>query len=251
MDWQNLVGGLLNQYMQGGGARNRQEARDHYDQISSAVPTDLLGSIIGPALSSLGTQQVQERIYNSATEMDTQQRAGFLEKLLGGYRSSGTDIFSLLGNLGINSSVANNPGQASPEEVAKLAAYTQQNDPGLFDRAMEFYAENPTLVKVLGTMAVTAIAKQLYDRTKGGDGRTMAAAANSESNQLEQLKGKYHTVLAVIQQQGVQLTNLHAENGKLVIRGRAPSVEAANRVWDQIKLHPDYARDLMVDIKTQ
>ena len=55
--------------------------------------------------------------------------------------------------------------------------------------------------------------------------------------------------LAVIQQQGVQLTNLHTENGKLVIRGHAPSLDAANRVWDQIKLYPNYSQELMVDIK--
>jgi nucleoid-associated protein YgaU len=66
--------------------------------------------------------------------------------------------------------------------------------------------------------------------------------------QFEQLKQKYQSVLNMIPQAGVQLQNLHVEGGKLVIRGVAPSTEAKNRVWDQIKLvDPNYS-DLMADI---
>jgi nucleoid-associated protein YgaU len=65
---------------------------------------------------------------------------------------------------------------------------------------------------------------------------------------LEQLKQKYQSVLNTIQQSGVRLQNLHVENDKLFIRGEAPSQEAKNRVWDQIKLaDPDYS-DLTADI---
>jgi hypothetical protein len=245
MDWQGMIGGLLNQYVQGRGATNRQEARDHYDQISGSVPKDLLGSIIGPALSSLGTEQVKERIFNSATEMDTQQRAGFFQNLLSGFQASGTDPLSLLSRLGISSTVADDPGLASPEDVAKLAAHAQLTDPSIFDRAMSFYAEHPTLVKVLGTMAVAAIAKQLYNKSSG-------EITNQGGNRdLERLRNKYQPVLTVMEQQRVRLTNLHVENGKLVLVGKAPSIDAANRVWDQIKLFPDYAKELIVDIKAE
>jgi LysM repeat protein len=65
---------------------------------------------------------------------------------------------------------------------------------------------------------------------------------------LEQLKQKYQSVLNTIQQSGVRLQNVHVENDKLLIRGEAPSQEAKNRVWDQIKLvDPNYP-DLVVDI---
>lgn len=65
---------------------------------------------------------------------------------------------------------------------------------------------------------------------------------------FEQLKQKYNSVLNVIPQIGIQLQNLHMEGGKLFIRGVAPSEEAKNRVWDQIKLvDPSYS-DLAADI---
>jgi hypothetical protein len=161
MDWQNMIGDLLNQYMSGQGATSRQEARAHYDQIADAVPTDVLGSVIGPALSSLGGQQVMERVFNSATEMNPEERSGLVRSLLNGFGSSGIDLTSLLGQLGINPGVADNPQEASPEEVAKLATHAQEHEPSIFNQAMAFYAEHPTLVKVLGTMAVAAIARNL------------------------------------------------------------------------------------------
>ena len=66
--------------------------------------------------------------------------------------------------------------------------------------------------------------------------------------QLEQLKAKYQSVLDVIQQQGVRLQNVHLENNKLLIRGEAPSQEAKNHVWDQIKRVDASYSDLTADI---
>jgi len=52
---------------------------------------------------------------------------------------------------------------------------------------------------------------------------------------LDELKNKYQPVMQQIQTQGVQLNNLHLQDGKLFIKGIAPSLEAANKVWDAIK----------------
>jgi hypothetical protein len=49
------------------------------------------------------------------------------------------------------------------------------------------------------------------------------------------LKNKYQSVIGAAQAQGVQISNMTSENGKLVITGTAPSVEAVNKVWDEIK----------------
>ena len=65
---------------------------------------------------------------------------------------------------------------------------------------------------------------------------------------LDQLKQKYQSVLNTIQQQGVRLSHVHVQNDKLFIQGEAPSQEAKNKVWDQIKLvDPSYS-DLTADI---
>lgn len=52
---------------------------------------------------------------------------------------------------------------------------------------------------------------------------------------FDQLKTKYASVLREARTQGVQISDLRQENGKLVIQGTAPSLEAANKVWDEIK----------------
>src|SRR4029078_7766435 len=68
---------------------------------------------------------------------------------------------------------------------------------------------------------------------------------------FEELKKKYQSVLDVVQQQNVQMKNLHFEGNKLVMKGMAPSVQAANRVWNEIKrINPnldDITADFPVD----
>jgi nucleoid-associated protein YgaU len=72
---------------------------------------------------------------------------------------------------------------------------------------------------------------------------------------LDELKTKYQSVLQVIQQQHVSVKNLHMQDGKLFIKGAAPSLEAANKVWDEIKrVNPradDIAADFPVDTSLQ
>jgi nucleoid-associated protein YgaU len=52
---------------------------------------------------------------------------------------------------------------------------------------------------------------------------------------FEELKSKYQSVLKVVENQQIHMANLHMENGKLLMKGSAPSLEAANAVWDEIK----------------
>ena len=84
-----------------------------------------------------------------------------VQTLLGGLGGSGMNIGSLLGQLGINQGVANNPQSATPDEVAKLATHTQTANPGVFQEAMSIYSAHPTLVKALGTMVIAKIASSL------------------------------------------------------------------------------------------
>jgi len=70
----------------------------------------------------------------------------------------------------------------------------------------------------------------------------------NSQQRLEQLKSKYQSALNAIEQQQVRLQNLHVQDGKLFLRGIAPSEEAKNRVWDQIKLTDPTYSDLTADI---
>src|SRR5947208_16969118 len=65
---------------------------------------------------------------------------------------------------------------------------------------------------------------------------------------FEQLKQKYQSVQNAMGQHQVRLQNLNMQGDKLFMRAEAPSEEAKNRVWDQIKLiDPSYS-DLVADI---
>lgn len=67
-------------------------------------------------------------------------------------------------------------------------------------------------------------------------------------NRFEELKGKYGSVLREMEQQQVRLQNVNMQGDKLFIRGEAPSEEAKNKVWDQIKLVDPSYNDLVADI---
>ena len=64
---------------------------------------------------------------------------------------------------------------------------------------------------------------------------------------FEDLKAKYQSVIDVVQTQGIRLANLHLQDGKLFIKGTAPSLEAANAVWDEIKRVNPKADDIAAD----
>jgi LysM repeat protein len=84
----------------------------------------------------------------------------------------------------------------------------------------------------------------LFDRKDSGN---TAVAHNDQ--RLNELKQKYGAVLRMVEQQGIRLQNVHIENDKLLIRGEAPTHDAKNRVWDQIKLvDPSWSNDLVADI---
>jgi LysM domain len=94
------------------------------------------------------------------------------------------------------------------------------------------------------------MAMGLFDKMFGR-GASDAASQPQAHDRFNQLKQKYMPVLHVIEQDHVQLRNLHVQEQKLVIRGEAPSQEAKNRVWDEIKrVDPQYT-DLMADIEVR
>ena len=69
------------------------------------------------------------------------------------------------------------------------------------------------------------------------------------SDQLEQMKQKYASVLTTLEQQQVRLSHVHIQDNKLFIQGVAPSEQAKNKVWDQIKqVSPNWAQELTADI---
>jgi nucleoid-associated protein YgaU len=88
----------------------------------------------------------------------------------------------------------------------------------------------------------------IFDKMFGRGADNAPAGSEQKFNQL---KEKYQSVLNAIEQQNVRLQNLHVENDKLFIRGTAPSEQAKNAVWDQIKLVDPTYGDLTADITVE
>jgi nucleoid-associated protein YgaU len=88
----------------------------------------------------------------------------------------------------------------------------------------------------------------LFDKMFGSGAAESQQQPNADQR-FNELKSKYQSVLNAVTQEQVQLQNLHVQDNKLFIRGVAPSEDAKNKIWDQIKLvDQNYANDLTADI---
>lgn len=65
---------------------------------------------------------------------------------------------------------------------------------------------------------------------------------------IDELKLKYQAVLNLVPLKGVRLAHLHVQDDKLFIQGAAPSEDAKNDIWNQIKLIDPTFSDLIADI---
>ena len=76
------------------------------------------------------------------------------------------------------------------------------------------------------------------------------AGPPTDEQNLSAKKQKYAKALEAASKNGVRLQNVHWENGKILIRGEAPSEDAKNKVWDAVKsVNSDgVAHDAVVDI---
>jgi hypothetical protein len=168
MSFLDQIGSILDQY-KAGAMPSREEAHLHYDEIARTVPTDVLAQSIGPALQTMDTQHLKEKIAQAAAQMTPQQRSAFMREILGGLTAgSDASLASEVTRAGVSPSVAQDPSTATPQDVGSIAAYAKEHQPELFRRATEFYAQHPTLVKVLGTVAIASIARRLAGGARPG-----------------------------------------------------------------------------------
>ncbi len=87
----------------------------------------------------------------------------------------------------------------------------------------------------------------LFDKMFGHGAATASQQPDAEKR-FNELKQKYETVLTTADQQHVQFQNLHVQDNKLFIKGTAPTEEAKNKFWEQIKLVSPNQDDITADI---
>ena len=87
----------------------------------------------------------------------------------------------------------------------------------------------------------------LFDKMFGR-GASEAENQPNAQNRFNELKQKYQSVLNSADQGQIQFHNLHVQDDKLFIKGTAPSEDAKNKLWDQIKLVNPNADDINVEL---
>ena len=75
----------------------------------------------------------------------------------------------------------------------------------------------------------------LFDKMFGR-GASESEQQQGAGQRFNELKQKYQSVLNLADQEHIQFYNLHIQDNKLYIKGSAPSQEAKDKFWDQIKL---------------
>ncbi len=87
----------------------------------------------------------------------------------------------------------------------------------------------------------------LFDKMFGR-GASEAEQQQGAQQRFNELKQKYQSVLNMADQQHIQFQNLHVQDNKLYIKGIAPSEDAKDKFWDQIKLVNPAADDITADL---
>lgn len=137
----------------------------HFDQVaSSAAPADL-GDGIAAAFRSEQTPAFGDMVGNLFGRSNPEQRAGILNQLV---RAIGAGALSqvaggVLGRVlggadgGTQPITPEQASQVSPQDVSVIADHAEKKDPSILDRAGEFYAQHPQLVKGLGAAALAIV----------------------------------------------------------------------------------------------
>jgi hypothetical protein len=187
MNWMDQIGGLLQQYANKNDDDPYDNADNDFDQVAQQAPPQAVSQGLSEAFRSNATPPFPNMLGQLFGQSDPNQRANILNMLLrtagpallGGALSRGGGagamggIGGLLGQLGgalssgqqqVTPEVA---AQIPPQAVEQLAEKAQQQDPTVVDRISDFYAQNPTVVKALGAVAL-GIAMRHLAKQKGG-----------------------------------------------------------------------------------
>ena len=165
---------ILQKYLNPADGTPTADVARHYDQVAQHAPPQVMKQGIADALRSDETPELGQMVRDIFANATPEQQAGMLNQILasvnpGVLASMGGPLGGLSQQVG-GGHVQVTPGQVSeisPTQVQDLANQAGQNNPGIFDRLGEFYAEHPQLVKTLGSAALTIALAKMANRMRG------------------------------------------------------------------------------------
>ena len=166
---------ILQQYTNATPLSNPDIAHQHFDEVSSTAPPELVGQGLGDAFRADSTPPFGAMVGQMFGQSNPQQQAGVLNQLL---RSIGPGLLSALGggilgrlaapsNGGVPQLTPQQASQVTPEQVQEIATHAEQHDPSVLDKIGGFYAQHPQLVKTLGSAALAIALAGVANRMRG------------------------------------------------------------------------------------
>lgn len=168
MTWMDQIGGLLQKYT-GASGSPPSSAADDFGKVAAQAPTSALSSGLAEAFRSDSTPEFGDMVSHLFAQSDGTQRAGILNHLVQAAGPAALSGGGLAGLSGLMSGAgrgitAEQAQQIRPEDVRQLASEAEKRDPSVIDRASEFYAQHPTLVKTLGAGALAVLMSHMSRR---------------------------------------------------------------------------------------
>lgn len=165
MSWLDEIGTLLQQYKGASASSPPPGAAEDFAKVADRAPSSALSDGLSAAFHSQSTPSFGEMIAKLFAQSDDAQRSGILNHLLAAAGPAASSAPSSPSMGGADAGAA--PAQAqqlSPEAVQRLAEEAKKRDPSIVDRASEFYAQHPAVVKTLGVGALAVIMSHLSQR---------------------------------------------------------------------------------------
>jgi hypothetical protein len=188
MDVMKELSELLQQYQGAQPDQAPDTIDDDFDQIAQVAPQPALADGLAAAFRSEQTPEFGQMTANLFNNSNPQQQAGLLNTILryagpailgrimagGGGGASGStggggggglsDLINIFKGGGQQEVTPEVASQIPPEAVQQVAEEAQKQDPSIVDKISDFYAEHPTLVKALGTAALTIALSKIANR---------------------------------------------------------------------------------------
>jgi hypothetical protein len=156
---------VFEQLAQGSGGGDNQDHFQHFENFSGGAPRRDVEEGVGEAFhpERLPSEEVEPQFRTAAEKMQPHERSEIAQDLMAELQRRGLAPTWLQRMLGLGTA---DPSQASPDDVAKLAEYSRQNHPEVFQRVV---ADKPFFVRWLNQPLVAAlvgvIAGKLLNRT--------------------------------------------------------------------------------------
>jgi hypothetical protein len=160
---------ILNQYADRSYQQPIAQAPDDFERIARQAPPEIVRDGLSEAFRAEETPPFPQMVAHLFGNSNGEQRAGILNEILGslGGAAMGGLAKGPLGALVNRGGHQISPEEAeriSPEQLQETVARAERHDPTLVERASEFYAQHPQLVRQLGAAALTLAMRSMSRR---------------------------------------------------------------------------------------